>query len=196
MPDVFEPALCRRLIDLYEAAGGQASGIMQQVAGRTVLVEQRAYKVRRDFTIEDPDLVRQVQIRFRRRVFPDIERIHVFKPTRMERYIVGCYAAEEGGHFRPHRDNNTAATAHRRFAASINLNDEFDGGEVSFPEYSARGFKPPPGGAVVFSCSLLHAVSRVTSGRRYAFLPFLYDEEAAKVREANAGALEGGSEGR
>jgi hypothetical protein len=37
----------------------------------------------------------------------------------------------------------------------------------------------------VFSCSLLHAVSKVTSGRRYAFLPFLYDEEAAKIREAN-----------
>jgi hypothetical protein len=28
-------------------------------------------------------------------------------------------------------------------------------------------------------------VSRVTKGRRFAFLPFLYDEEAAKVREAN-----------
>ena len=67
----------------------------------------------------------------------------------------------------------------------INLNDDFDGGEVSFPEYGPRSFKPPPGGAVVFSCSLLHAVSRVTRGRRYAFLPFLYDDAAAKIREAN-----------
>jgi hypothetical protein len=41
------------------------------------------------------------------------------------------------------------------------------------------------GGAVVFSCSLLHAVSRVTRGRRYAFLPFLYDDAAAAMREAN-----------
>jgi hypothetical protein len=38
---------------------------------------------------------------------------------------------------------------------------------------------------VVFSTPLLHAVSKVTSGRRYAFLPFLYDDEAAKIREAN-----------
>jgi hypothetical protein len=38
---------------------------------------------------------------------------------------------------------------------------------------------------VVFSCLLLHAVSRVTRGRRYAFLPFLYDEAATKIREAN-----------
>lgn len=103
----------------------------------------------------------------------------------MERYIVCCYDAEEGAHFRAHRDNTTGGTAHRRFAVSINLNDDFDGGEVSFPEYGPRSFKPPPGGAVVFSCSLLHAVSRITRGKRYAFLPFLYDDAAAKVREAN-----------
>ena len=103
----------------------------------------------------------------------------------MERYIVPCYAAEDGGHFHAHRDNTTKGTAHRRFAVSINLNDDFDGGEVSFPEYGRRSFKPALGGTVVFSCSLLHAVSKVTRGRRYAFLPFLYDEPAAKLREAN-----------
>jgi predicted 2-oxoglutarate/Fe(II)-dependent dioxygenase YbiX len=103
----------------------------------------------------------------------------------MERYIVSCYAAEDGGHFRAHRDNTTSGTAHRRFAVSINLNGDFEGGEVSFPEYGPRSYKAPAGGAMVFSCPLLHAVSRVTQGRRFAFLPFLYDEEAAKIREAN-----------
>jgi predicted 2-oxoglutarate/Fe(II)-dependent dioxygenase YbiX len=103
----------------------------------------------------------------------------------MERYIVCCYAAEDGAYFRAHRENTTKGTAHRRFAVSINLNDDFEGGEVSFPEYGSQSFKLAPGGAVVFSCSLLHAVSKVTSGRRYAFLPFLYDEAAAAVREAN-----------
>jgi predicted 2-oxoglutarate/Fe(II)-dependent dioxygenase YbiX len=111
--------------------------------------------------------------------------VHFFKPTRMERYIVSCYAAADGGHFRAHRDNTTKGTAHRRFAVSINLNAEFDGGEVSFPEYGPRGYKAPAGGAVVFSCSLLHAVSRVTAGQRFAFLPFIYDDEAARMREAN-----------
>ncbi len=120
-----------------------------------------------------------------RRVAPEIRKIHQFEVTRMERYLVACYAAEDGGHFAPHRDNTTHGTAHRRFAVSVNLNDDFDGGEVRFPEYGPRGFKAPVGGAVVFSCSLLHAVSRVTRGRRYAFLPFLYDDAAAKIREAN-----------
>jgi hypothetical protein len=32
----------------------------------------------------------------------------------------------------------------------------------------------------------------VTRGRRYAFLPFLYDEAAARVREQNSAYLAGG----
>ena len=189
IPNVFEPELCRHLIDLYEQHGGEASGFMREVNGKTVGVEDRSFKSRRDYTIEDPDLIRTVQGRIIRRVNPEIEKVHFFKPTRMERYIVSCYAAEDGGHFRPHRDNTTKGTAHRRFAVSINLNDDFDGGEVSFPEYGPRSYKAPPGGAVVFSCPLLHAVSKVTRGRRYAFLPFLYDEAGAKIREQNSAFL-------
>lgn len=189
LPRVFEPELCAHLIGLYEADGGEDSGFMRQVDGRTVGVSDKSFKSRRDFTIEDRDLIASLQARFVRRVAPEIAKVHQFKVTRMERYIVSCYAAEEGGHFSPHRDNTTSGTAHRRFAVSVNLNDDFDGGEVSFPEYGARSFKAPPGGAVVFSCSLLHAVSRVTRGRRYAFLPFLYDDAAARIREANAGLV-------
>ncbi len=103
----------------------------------------------------------------------------------MERYIVCCYSAEEAGHFRAHRDNTTAGTAHRRFAVTVNLNHDFDGGEISFPEFGPRSYKPPVGAALVFSCSMLHQVSPVTRGERFAFLPFLYDEAAAKLREAN-----------
>ena len=133
--------------------------------------------------------IRQIQFRIRRRIAPEILKAHQFHATRMERYLIACYAAEDGGHFRAHRDNTTSGTAHRRFAVSINLNNEFEGGRISFPEYGPRDFKPPVGGAVVFSCSLLHAVSPVTKGRRFAFLPFLYDDEAAKVREANNAKL-------
>jgi predicted 2-oxoglutarate/Fe(II)-dependent dioxygenase YbiX len=104
----------------------------------------------------------------------------------MERYLVACYDAAHGGHFRAHRDNTTKGTAHRRFAVTINLNaDEFGGGELRFPEFGPRSYRAPTGGAVVFSCSLLHEALPVTSGRRYAFLPFLYDEAAARVRVAN-----------
>lgn len=193
LPGVFEPGFCNALIDAYERDGGAESGFMREIDGKTTQVHDHAHKRRRDYTIEDKETIGAVQARIRRRVAPEIEKIFAFTPTRMERYIVGCYAAEDGGHFRPHRDNTTRGTAHRRFAVSINLNADFEGGEVGFPEYGARRFKAPPGGAVIFPCALLHTVTPVTSGRRYAFLPFLYDEAAAKLREENARFLAEGS---
>lgn len=185
LPRVFEPDLCRHLISLYDEQGGEVSGFMREVDGKTVPIHDNRHKVRRDITIEDPSLITALQQRIIRRIVPEIRKVHMFHATRMERYIVSCYDGAEGGHFAPHRDNTTSGTAHRRFAVSINLNDDFEGGEVSFPEYGPRGFKAPAGGAVVFSCALLHCVSRVTAGRRYAFLPFLYDEAAARIRAQN-----------
>jgi predicted 2-oxoglutarate/Fe(II)-dependent dioxygenase YbiX/peroxiredoxin len=185
LPNVFEPELCAEFIQAYETHGGEASGFMRQIDGKTHLIQDASHKVRKDVTIEDPAMRDKALARVVRRIVPEIQKIHQFTATRMERYIVSCYAADDGGHFGRHRDNTTSATAHRRFAVSINLNADFDGGEVFFPEYGSRSFKPPPGGAVIFSCSLLHAVTKVTRGKRYAFLPFLYDDAAAHIREAN-----------
>ena len=185
LPGVFEPGFCRHLMGLHEADGGRDTGFMNDVGGKTVEVVDPARKRRRDFVVEDENVILAAQGRIKRRIVPEIARLFFFDATRIERYLVGCYTEEDGGHFAAHRDNTTRGTAHRRFAVSINLNDDFDGSEVSFPEYGPRGFKPPVGGAVVFSCSLMHAVSAVTRGRRYAFLPFLYDEAAARIRAAN-----------
>ncbi len=192
LPRVFEPELCRTLVDLYEREGGDESGYMVERDGRTVGVVNPGHKRRKDVRIKDPELTAALRARIIRRVVPEIEKVHQFACTRMERYIVACYAAEDGGHFRPHRDNTTRGTAHRRFAVSVLLSDDYEGGEVTFPEYGPRPYKPAAGGAVVFSCSLLHAVSKVTAGKRYAFLPFLYDEAAAKLREENAQFTERG----
>ena len=69
---------------------------------------------------------------------------------------------------------------------SVNLNaGEFSGGELTFPEFGPAKFLPGTGDACVFSCSLLHRALPVTAGTRYVFLPFLFDEAAAKVRDEN-----------
>lgn len=185
VPRVFEPSLCRRLIDYYEQVGGQVSGVMRQVNGRTVGVVDN-FKKRRDADIADEGLRTGLRQRIEHRLLPQIERAFQFKATRLERYIVACYDAEEGGYFNAHRDNTTSGTAHRQFACSINLNaEQFEGGDLRFPEYGSKTYRPPTGGAVVFSCSMLHEATPVTRGRRYAFLPFLYNEAGAAVREAN-----------
>jgi predicted 2-oxoglutarate/Fe(II)-dependent dioxygenase YbiX/peroxiredoxin len=185
LPRVFEPELCTHLMGLYEKHGGEISGFMRQENGMTVGAHDLSHKSRTDFNIEDDKLKKLLQRRIQAKIVPQIEKAYQYHVTRMERYLVACYDAKTGGHFKAHRDNTTSGTAHRRFAVSINLNDAFEGGEVGFAEYGTRTFKPPPGGAVIFSCSLLHHVTKVTSGKRYAFLPFLYDDAAAEIRKAN-----------
>ncbi|MGA9658703.1 MAG: 2OG-Fe(II) oxygenase, partial [Asticcacaulis sp.] len=185
LPNILEPELCKTLIGLYTAHGGTESGFMRDVDGKTLALLDSRHKRRMDYTITEDSLIRTLQQRIRTRVIPEIYKAHQFIATRMERYIVACYSDENHGHFGAHRDNTTKGTAHRKFAISINLNSDFEGGELIFPEYNRRGFKPPVGGAVIFSCSLLHKVSPVTKGQRYAFLPFLYDEAAAKLRLDN-----------
>lgn len=190
LPRVFEPELCRRLIQTYDTHGGKASGVMREIDGKTQLVIDPTHKQRSDHMLVDPEMRTAVSNRILERLVPEVAKAFQFTATRMERYLVGCYDSAEGGYFRPHRDNTTAGTAHRRFAVTINLNaEEYEGGDLSFPEFGPRRYRAPTGGAVVFSCSLLHMVDPITAGRRFAFLPFLYDEAAALDRETRNGDL-------
>ncbi|MDQ8027281.1 MAG: 2OG-Fe(II) oxygenase [Brevundimonas sp.] len=184
-PRIFEPGFCDRLIDLYRTTGGEPSGFMREIDGVTTLMMNDQHKRRSDVLIEEEALQKQAVARLNRRLIPQIEKAFNFTPTRIERYLVARYDADTGGFFRPHRDNTTKGTAHRRFAVSINLNSDYDGGDLRFPEFGDRTYRPPPGGACVFSCSILHEATPVTRGERFAFLPFLYDEAAAKIREEN-----------
>ncbi len=71
---------------------------------------------------------------------------------------------------------------------TVNLNaEDYEGGDLRFPEYDMRAYRAPTGGAIVFSCSIMHEATAVTRGQRYAVLPFLYDEAAAELRRANLG---------
>ena len=188
-PRIFEPAFCRGLIDYYHEHGGKPSGVMRERDGKTIGVLDD-FKRRQDAPIEDAALRTEIRSRLEQRLLPEIKRAFGFDVTRVERYIVARYAAEDGGYFRPHRDNGTPGTAHRKFACSINLNaEEFEGGGLRFPEFGPRPYKPPTGGAVVFGCGLLHEALPVTRGERFAYLPFFYDEEGERIREANLHTL-------
>lgn len=186
LPRVFEPDFCRKLIAGYAAHGGKDSGYMTERDGKTVGVIDYGHKRRYDWEIDDAAIRQEARRKIERRLVPEIRKAFQFDATRMERYIVACYDGGVGGYFRAHRDNTTKGTAHRRFAVTINLNaEEYEGGDLRFPEWGPQLFRAPTGGAVVFSCSLQHEAMPVKRGVRYAFLPFLYDEAAAKIREQN-----------
>lgn len=182
--NVLSSDFCRELIQVWESEGNIDSGFMVDKDGKTVPVLDYNHKIRRDHFLP-PRSARYARVReiFGRRVMPEIGKVFNFPATRMEEIKIACYDASTGGYFRPHRDNTTGGTAHRRFAMSLLLNDEYEGGYLRFPEYGPHLYRPETGGAVVFSCSLLHEATDVTAGRRFVLLTFFYGESDARARE-------------
>ncbi|SDR79764.1 2OG-Fe(II) oxygenase [Bradyrhizobium canariense] len=189
LPRVFSFELCDFLIQFYEQQGGEDSGFQFDIAGKTTTLSDWRLKRRSDVILAVPEIRDLIRNQIVRRLLPEIERYFQFQVTRMDRYIVACYDSEVGGHFHRHRDNLNAGAQHRRFAVSINLNSDFDGCDLMFPEFGRKVYRPPDGGALVFSCGALHQVTKITRGKRYAFLAFLYGEEDAQKREANNSRL-------
>lgn len=156
---------------------------MKQEGEKTTVVIDRQVKRRRDMMLTDPALLEQINTYIWRRVRPEVEKAFQFRITYFERYLVACYDDHSQGFFRAHRDNTNIGMAHRRFAMTLNLNDGYEGGCLRFPEYGIDLYSPEPGSAILFSCSLLHEVTPVTQGTRFALLSFFYSDLDAKLRE-------------
>ena len=193
VPDMLEPELCRRLIDLYEADGGEDSGFMRDVGGKTRLLLDPKHKVRRDYMVEDAGAGAAAEP-------PADAPAGADDPPRLpvqgdagraadRRLLRGRRAAAISARTAttPPAAPPTAASR----SPSISTPRIMRAATCASPNSAARTYRAPTGGAVVFSCSLLHEATPVTRGRRFAFLPFLYDEEGASIREENAKFLEG-----
>jgi len=178
IPRVVDAGLRERLIGVLEHQGSVETGVETSANGERAEVLDASYKRRRDHTVEDPDLMRELSSVVGRRVMPEIRKAFAFRATRFEGFKIACYDASTGGFFRAHRDNLSPSTAHRVFALTINLNEAYEGGQLRFPEYGNQLYRPGSGGALVFSCAHLHEVLDVTAGRRFALLSFLYGEPA------------------
>lgn len=174
IPRVLDRQMCRSLIDRWHVAGHEEGTVGLVTAGREQDTVAHEAKKRLDHSIADPELNRVLQRTIGRRIAPEVEKAFQFQGFRFDRFLVVCYDAARGDHFRPHRDNTSPETADRRFALTLNLNtEEYDGGALVFPEYGSHGYRPASGGAVIFSCSLIHAALAPTRGRRFALLSFL-----------------------
>ena len=172
---ILEPEFCNNLILYHLTHNPQPSPILtSDASGNPIRTVAPDFKRRLDTPLRDRQIVTDLQNRIIRRVVPQIFRAFRFKATQMDRMLVSSYDATDSGFFDAHRDNTVPSSAHRQFAVSLTLNDGYTGGELTFPEFGPQTFKAPAGGAIVFSCALLHAVQPVTSGRRYACLPFVY----------------------
>jgi predicted 2-oxoglutarate/Fe(II)-dependent dioxygenase YbiX len=172
VPRMFDPAHRDELIRVWHEAGATATGVARQTGDGL----DEAVKKRVDHVVRDPDLLRRLTTTVGRRLLPEVRKAFAFDATRFEGFKIACYDASTGGYFRSHRDNLAPATAHRAFALTLNLNDDYDGGQLRFPEYGNDLYRPDAGAALVFSCAHLHEVLDVTAGRRFVLLSFLYSE--------------------
>lgn len=182
VPRVLSAEQRDRLIRVAEREGDVETGVERSAGGTRSEVLDASYKRRRDHTVRDPDLLRELSSVIGRRVMPEVRKAFAFRATRFEGFKIACYDASTGGFFRAHRDNLTPSTAHRVFALTLNLNDAYGGGQLRFPEYGNQLYRPDAGVALVFSCAHLHEVRDVTAGRRFVLLSFLYGDPAAMPR--------------
>ena len=179
VPNVLSPEECRALIERWSRDNREGT-VISIVQGEVVEREYDKMKKRRDHIITKQRVAEPLLALLARRLAPELDKAYHFRRFRMDRPWVVCYDAERGDYFRRHRDNQTPATADRQFALTLNLNsEEYEGGELKFPEYGDQRYKPPTGGAILFSCSLLHEALPVRRGRRFALLSFLRDAGAA-----------------
>ncbi len=171
IPGVFEPEFCAELIDLW-ASDNKETGTDNIVDAPA---SSEIFKIRRDHLVRDAETMRRIQRRLALRIVPEIEKVFFFKVTRQEAVRIGRYDSARQAYFKPHRDNIPPNT-YRRFALTLNLNEDFVGGELRFPEYGPHTYRSATGGAIVFPCSLIHEALPVTEGDRFAVISFFFGE--------------------
>jgi predicted 2-oxoglutarate/Fe(II)-dependent dioxygenase YbiX len=173
IPDVFPADFRKELIDLWEKQGNFDSVSLLEKGGEKILTPNYDRKIRRDHYVENGSAVHLKICEYLSRALPGKIKQHMnIQCGRMEQIKIACYGP--GGFLRAHRDNSTAGTASRLVAVSLLLTDDYEGGDLRFPELGGASYHPPAGAAVVFRTSLLHEVTNVVAGRRFAVLTFLH----------------------
>ena len=118
-----------------------------------------------------------------RTVFPEVKKIYNYDIKFREDYKICNYASSSSGRFHQHRDTPHPHN-HRKFAMSLLLNDDYEGGELYFPEYNIK-LKPKKNTAVIFPGILSHGILDVTKGNRMSLITFFTTKEAESYKITN-----------
>jgi peroxiredoxin len=184
VPQVLSPEDCELLIKQFESSGDLIINRQQAAAANKeykLPIYEHGRQDRVDHVIVDKQVLSLLDKRLNERVIPAIKHAFAFDVTRREGLHIARYVGARGGNQMGHRDNKLAMF-YRRFALSLNLNDDYKGGEIVFREYSNRGYRCPPGTAMVFSSALLHEVQETTEGVRYTLISHFFNDATAQDR--------------
>jgi len=169
LPRVFEPDFCTQVIRLWEKGDHKDTGVSSRYGNVGVAELKRT----EDYMVTEPMMQKAISDRLAYRIGPELTKVFAFdRQFTFDAHVILSYSAEGKHFFSAHRDNGAPTTADRAFAVSLNLNDDFAGGELVFPEYAGVKVSPPAGAAAIFSCSVLHQALPVTRGRRFVLTTF------------------------
>ena len=123
----------------------------------------------------------EIDNKLSRSLFPEIRKIFNFDVNYRELYKICSYDAETNGRFHAHRDT-PSPYQHRRYAMSLFLNDNYEGGEFELPEYNLK-IKPKANCALIFPGICSHKVNQVTNGSRRVIITFFCSEIEGKTKD-------------
>ena len=166
--DVFSPQLLKKVLDYYDANSERHTPHYTPTKNRLHIHPCKNLEI-------------EIDNKLSRSVFPEIRKVFYFDVNYRENYKICCYDAETGGRFHPHRDT-PAPYQHRRYAMSLFLNDDYEGGEFELPEYNFK-IKPKANSALVFPGISSHKVNQVTKGQRRVIITFYCSEIEGKTKD-------------
>lgn len=105
------------------------------------------------------------------------EKIHLkgYDVTKLNKYQFTEY--KEGEYYDWHVDSNKDIYSDRYYSIVIQLNDEYDGGELELKDYITTNIPKKIGTLCMFPSNKLHRVTPVISGVRYSLVNWVRLEE-------------------
>ena len=171
VPNVISEDLSQRLISHLESNQDQAFSRVSDYKSRSHIHP-------------DPALELELDDKLSKSLLPEIAKVFYSEISHRETYKICCYSAEDAGCFGKHRDT-IHPHLHRRYAMTLVLNDDYEGGGISFPEYTDEIIDVPRNWAVVFPGSLFHQVNNIGVGKRYVVISFFFTEAEARLKEGS-----------
>ena len=166
VPDVISEDLANRLV-----AYGTESEAKRYVADRDSKSRVHLYPSK--------ELTLELDNKLSKSLLPEIQKVFYSDIAYRETYKICGYHGEDDGAFGKHRDT-IDPYLHRRYAMSLVLNDEYEGGGILFPEYSQELRQVPKYSAVIFPGSLYHQVAKIETGTRWVLISFLFSKYEAR----------------
>lgn len=183
IPNVFSEQECTRLIQGFNTQEGYyiRPPHAGEVAGNfKVPVYEHNRQDRVDQLVKNKSTLDFIDQRIAERIYPMIKKAFAYTVTRREDFHLARYVGAREGLHMGHRDVTATSMTHRRFAISLTLNSDYEGGKLVFNEYSPHGYQPATGSALIFSSLLLHEVTEITQGTRYCLISNLFNDDALK----------------